>query len=74
MMFWFHIWLYTSMALIFWAKTYITFRKKRNPEERKLDLIINVVFAILFTFALIDLALTLPKVFELLRMLGEVVG
>ena len=74
MMFWFHVWLYTSMALVFWAKVYITFKKKRNPEERKWDLIINVVLAMLFTFALIDLALTLPRIFELLKMIGEAVG
>jgi hypothetical protein len=56
------------MAIIFFAKLYITFQKKRqSPEERKIDLIINSIFAILFTVALIDLLLTVPQILDLLN-------
>lgn len=68
MMFNFHIWLDLAMAIIFFAKLYITFQKKRqSPEERKIDLIINSIFAILFTVALIDLLLTVPQILDLLN-------
>lgn len=70
----FHIWLYLSMALIHWAKLYITFQKHRqDPEERKLDLVVNSIFAVLFTVALIDLLLTIPQIIDLLNKFQSVI-
>ena len=74
MIYYFHIWLYLSMALIFWAKVWITFQKRRNPEERKWDLIINCVFALLFTFALLDLITTLPKIVQIIEQIRNITG
>jgi len=74
MIYYFHIWLYLSMAIVFWSKVYISFQKKRDLEERKWELIINSIFALLFTFALIDLVLTLPKIIEILQMISKLGG
>jgi hypothetical protein len=62
------------MAIVFWSKVYISFQKKRDLEERKWELIINSIFALLFTFALIDLVLTLPKIIEILQMISKLGG
>ncbi len=64
-----------AMALIFWAKVYLIFQKKRaDPEERKIDLILNTVFALLFTFASIDLFITIPEIIQLLQRIIELTG
>jgi len=63
------------MALIHWAKVYLIFQKKRaDPEEKKIDLIINCIFAILFTFAFMDLFFTLPQIMNLIKGIIEIVG
>jgi hypothetical protein len=75
MLYYFHIWLNLSLALVFWAKVYITFQRHRqDPTERKWDLVINSIFALLFTFALLDLITTLPKIIELLNQISGLVG
>lgn len=71
----FHIWLEISMALIFWAKVYITFQKKRlDDRERRVDLIIDSIFAILFTFASMDLITTLPEIMDLIIKIKSLTG
>lgn len=60
------------MAVISWARVYLTLQKKRqNPNERKIDLIFNSIFAILFTFSAIDIFLTLPEIAKVLKMIKE---
>lgn len=64
----FHVWLTLAMSIIFWSKVYITFQKRRqNPEERKADLIINSIFALLFTIAFMDIIMTIPQIAYLLE-------
>jgi hypothetical protein len=59
------------MAIISFAKIYIAFQKKRaNPQERRFDLIVNSIYAVIFSFALIDLLTTLPQIIELLAKIG----
>jgi len=71
----YHIWLTLAMGLIHWAKVYLIFQKKRaDPEEKKIDLIVNCTFAILFTFAFMDLFFTLPEIMNLIKIIIQVVG
>lgn len=71
----FHLWLYLTMSLIFWAKVIITFRQHRqDPNERKWNLILNSTFAVLFTFAFIDLVTTIPQIIKVLIMIRDIAG
>ena len=63
----YHILLEATMAVFFWMRLYITFRKHRQePEERRIDLITNATLALLFTVGAIDLYMTLPEIIALL--------
>ena len=74
MLFYFHIWLNLAMSLVFWSKVYLSYQKHRDLEERKWELIINSIFALLFSFAFLDLVLTLPKIIELLQIMSKLAG
>ena len=66
----YHILLEATMAVFFWMRLYITFRKRRQePEERRIDLITNATLALLFTVGAIDLYMTLPEIISLLAKL-----
>jgi len=62
------------MALIFWAKSYITLTKKRETlKEKWIDLSIDLTLAILFSIAFVDLFFSIPdalRLIELIRDLG----
>jgi hypothetical protein len=74
MMLQYHIWLYLSMSIIFWARVYLSFQKRRqDPAERKVDLIVNCIFALLFTIALIDFLMTIPQIINILEKIKSVV-
>lgn len=72
MIIYFHLWLTCAVAVVYWAKIYITLQKKRqNPSERKIDLIINSILAVLFTFAFLDIFLTLPEIAKILSLIKQ---
>jgi hypothetical protein len=64
-----------AMSVFYWSRVYIIFQRKRqDPDERRWDLIFNSILAVLFTFALIDLMMTIPKILQMLDMIHQLVG
>lgn len=75
MIFYYHLWLACVMAVVYWAKVYITYQKRRAEEdEKRLDLVLNAIFALLFTFAFLDLLATLPEIIEILNKIRTLTG
>jgi hypothetical protein len=64
-----------AMAVFYWMRVYISFQRKRqDPDERRWDLVFNCILALLFTFATIDLIMTIPKIIQILDSIHQLVG
>jgi hypothetical protein len=62
------------MSIVWWSKTYISFKKQRlTLKEKALELGLNIFLATLFTIGFIDLFFTIPKIIALKEILIQAV-
>ena len=62
------------MSIVWWAKVYITFKKKRLPERDKaLELGFNIFLATLFTIGFVDMLFSVSQIIKLQSLISKAI-